>query len=359
MAITNNSTYILFTVGDPCGVGPEVTLKAVSKLPENTSIKPILIGNSNIISERIHSLKRLGIGFTKEIVKVENINDVKTLPSNNIPVINIGKDKAQHSLGKPTDESGEEAIEAVLFACNILRDNPNLKLITSPMSKQAIQMGQYHRFKGHKEIFQDQFPGSEVINMIVTYPFARHPLRLVHVTSHIPLRQISSFLVSTEGKEKIFQTIKSTWKNLIRLGLRDPHIAVTGINPHLEEWEDIQSIGKLGREERISILPTVEALKSDGMKVFGPMTADSAYRNARMGKYDVVVSMFHDQSHIVANSTPNGFRSNIILSLGLPFMRLSTSHGVALDIAHNYVADSTPIEYCIKFASKSTISKLE
>ncbi len=344
----DNKSVILLTLGDPTGIGPEIVLRALSRFQYSQSSKLICIGSARVLRERERALGNQGIRIT--IVDANSLNEAVSSNQNSIFMLDVTKsDKHQYVLGHPDAESGILAVDSVLFAIDALKGFTDFSLVTTPISKYAIQLGKYSCFKGHNEIFKEKFETSQIINMLITFPFEDNPLRLVHVTSHVPLREVSNILLSPKGIELIVQTTELTYEGLLKMRIKDPRIVITGFNPHLEEWGDELKKGMLGKEEECSIQPAVDILKVKGLTVHGPMTADSAYRHARMGEYDAVVSMYHDQSHIVANSDPKGFATSIIVTLGLPFLRLSTSHGPAVDIADKFNADARPIENCIKY----------
>jgi 4-hydroxy-L-threonine phosphate dehydrogenase PdxA len=354
--MTQKPNIILLTLGDPTGIGPEVILRALYNLNIWDMVVPICVGSRKVLLDRTRLLGRQGLEFP-QIEEIKSLDDIPSLSTKALFIVDVtNNSEFEYSLGHPNKVSGEIAVDSVLTAIDILKNKPGLSLITAPLSKQAIQLGKYSRYKGHKEIFEEQFDGVSTINMIVTYPFSKSPLRLVHVTSHVPLREVSGLLLSSKGIDKVIQTVELTCAGLDRIGVIQPRVAVTGFNPHLEEWEDGMR-GELGKEEKHTIVPAVETLRKRGVTISGPITADTAYRRARMGDFDVVVSMFHDQSHIVANSGPKEFSSNIIITMGLPFLRLSTSHGPALDIAHSLKADDRPIRNCIKLVIRNSNSQ--
>jgi 4-hydroxythreonine-4-phosphate dehydrogenase len=338
-------------MGDASGIGPEIILKTVYSV-QRRNTRFVCIGSYQIMEERAYDLRRLG--FPVKIIGIKSVEEATSADPQVLYLLDITKDnKIEYDLGKVSPGSAEHAVDAVLEALSIAKRMPDINLITAPLSKQAIQLTKYKNFKGHKEILDDFF-NIRTLNMIISSPFSKNPLRLVHVTSHIPLRRVSEFLLSENAAGKIEQIINLANSGLEKLGIESPRIAVTGINPHLEEWDEDER-GGLGKEEKYSILPAIKNLQANGLLVEGPMTADTAYRLMKQGNYDLTVGMFHDQSHIVSNSLPQFFSTNIIITIGLPFLRLSTSHGLALDIANKFVADPTQMINCVRFILKKAL----
>lgn len=336
----------MFTHGDPSGIGPEILLRSLKNMELRNAITPVCVGSEWILKE-CQEILRLDLSIKKIHTFDESIFSEQEV----VYLIDPISNPSRHIIrGKPNALSGEYAIESVLAACKILQVQKNISLITAPISKKAIQLSKYHHYKGHSEILQEQFAvgKNSMKNMLVVHPFSPHPLRMVHVTSHIPLRQVSSFLLSEDGKASIAKTVQLACDGLKKLGITNPRIAVTGINPHLEEWGDKDAWGNWGMEEVNAILPTIDLLKSRGIQVFGPFTPDSAYRQARKGEFDAVVAMFHDQSHIAALADPDTFDETVIFTIGTPFFRMSTSHGTAADIADKFAANPKPFENCIR-----------
>lgn len=343
---------IIFSLGDPTGIGPEIVVRALANPKLANRIIPVCIGNGVVIRE---CMEKLEADFTLREMSYYDTQLIKHDETNVVYLIEPPDiEKANFKRGHPDRLSGECAVQSILAACDILKSYTNYSLITAPLSKKAVQLGKYSKYKGYTEILAEQFllPQSNVKNMLIARPFSKHALRMTHVYSHVPLRKVPELIVTENGRAQIIRTIQLTWAGLVSLGITQPKIAVTGMNPHLEEWEDKDKWGQLGKEEIESIIPAIHQLQKDGLEVTGPMPADAAYRYARDGYVDGVVGMFHDQSHIAAQSDSDGMKHTIVFTIGTPFLRMSTSHGVATDIADQFRADSTPIENCIRMVLK-------
>jgi 4-hydroxythreonine-4-phosphate dehydrogenase len=165
-----------------------------------------------------------------------------------------------------------------------------------------------------------------------------HELRVIHVTTHVSLRQVPDLVT----RERVLKTIRLAQKTMVGLGRRDARIAVAGLNPHAGED------GLFGDEEKKSIVPAIEAARAEGMTVIGPLPADTLFSRARGGEFDIVVAMYHDQGHIPVKTL--GFNydeatkrwtglSGVNVTVGLPFLRVSVDHGTAFDRAWKGIAN--------------------
>lgn len=304
------------TIGDPAGIGPEVVLKAIDAIG---SEELLLIGPLSIIdSER----KRLGISHIPEIV---DVGDEEKIP-----------------LGRPSRESGEIAYRTVIGAIQLLKENKITALVTAPVSKKAISMAGYD-FRGHTEMLADAFA---VRRFAMFFYSGRMNVSLV--TRHIPLSIVCKELSS----QRIYDTIKLTFEFLTRYAMvlrtrKKPIIGVLALNPHAGEG------GNIGNEEGKIILPAIRLAKRDGIDVKGPLVPDTAYLTAvrQSGEnFDAFVAMYHDQGLIPLKLLE--FERAVNITLGLPFLRTSPSHGTAYDIAGKGIADPRSMEKAIKMAIK-------
>jgi 4-hydroxythreonine-4-phosphate dehydrogenase len=165
-------------------------------------------------------------------------------------------------------------------------------------------------------------------------------LRVTHVTRHIPFKEIAAQLT----QEKVLQTILVTDRGLRDLGYPRPRLALAGLNPH--NGED----GLLGREEIEVLRPAVQAARTRGVEIEGPVPADSVFFQALQGRYDAVVTLYHDQGHIAVKA--HDFEHSITVTLGLPIARTSADHGTAFDIAGRGIAHEQSMLAAIKEAAQ-------
>jgi 4-hydroxythreonine-4-phosphate dehydrogenase len=301
------------TIGDPSGIGPEVTLKAVDKIGYNNLL---LIGPLSVIERE---RKKLGTSHMPEVVDVEY--------------------GAEIPFGKPSMEGGEIAHRTLLCAIKLLKENKITSLVTAPVSKKAISMAGYD-FRGHTEMLADAF-GVKRFAMF----FYSGELNVTLVTRHIPLSMVSREL----STQKIYDAIKLTYEFLSKHNdvlhvLGNPKIGVLGLNPHAGEG------GNIGDEEGRIILPAIELAREEGMDVKGPLVPDTAYLTVIRRNFDAFVAIYHDQGLIPLKLLK--FDSAVNITLGLPFIRTSPSHGTAYDIAGKGIADTGGMEAAIRMAIK-------
>ncbi|OYD15555.1 4-hydroxythreonine-4-phosphate dehydrogenase PdxA, partial [candidate division WOR-3 bacterium JGI_Cruoil_03_44_89] len=286
---------------------PEVTLKAIDRIRYD---EVLLIGPLSVVEREG---KRLGISHTPGVVDVG--------------------DGAEIPFGRPSPEGGELAHRTLIRAIQLLKKKKISSLVTAPVSKKAISMAGYD-FSGHTEMLADAFG----VGRFAMF-FYSGKMNVALVTRHIPLSVVSKEL----SIQKIYDTIELTYEflskysRILRTGKR-PAIGVLALNPHAGEG------GNIGDEEEKIILPAIELARRDGMYVEGPLVPDIAYR----GDFDAFVAMYHDQGLIPMKLLKFGSAVNI--TLGLPFIRTSPSHGTAYDIAGRGIADTGGMEAAIRMA---------
>ncbi|MBF0619742.1 MAG: 4-hydroxythreonine-4-phosphate dehydrogenase PdxA [Candidatus Omnitrophica bacterium] len=303
---------ILITLGDPAGVGHEVTAAALLRagIPELASF--ILIGNKDVFSRYWPQGKSL-----PQFLHVE-------------PRLGV-----VHEPGKPSSHSGFDSLQYLEHAVGMLQKGEADALVTAPVSKELI--AEYiPGFKGHTTYLANAFarPNVEMV-------FVADDLKMVLVTRHIPLKDVASAVT----KDKVLAVIRSTHSFLVqRFGLQSPKIAVCGLNPHAGEG------GHIGREEVEHIIPALEEAKKSGINVAGPFPADTLFEPRNLKGYDLVVSMYHDQGLPLLKA--QYFDRLVNLSVGLPFVRTSPAHGTAFGIAGKGLADPGSMAASICLAAK-------
>jgi 4-hydroxythreonine-4-phosphate dehydrogenase len=215
-------------------------------------------------------------------------------------------------------------------------------LVTAPISKEALNAAGYP-FPGHTELLAKMTGSRDVVMML-----AGPRLRVALVTTHLSLRQVPGALT----RERIERTIEITYRGLqYYWGIPTPRLAVAGLNPHAGEG------GIFGSEEKEVIIPAVEECRQKGMMIFGPLPSDSLFFHAASGRYDAVVSMYHDQGLIPLKLLH--FREGVNITLGLPIIRTSVDHGTGYDIVGQGVADATSLINAILTAARMALTKRE
>lgn len=331
------------TMGDPAGVGPEITVKALAKPALYERCRPLVVGDAAVL-ERAAALT----GHPKiRIHPVKDVSEAEFMPGT-IDVLDqkkVNMDRLE--IGKVSAMAGDAAFGYVKKVIELALENRVDATVTNPLNKEAINLAGHH-YSGHTEIYAD-LTGTKKYTMML----AHHNLRVVHVSTHVSLREACDRV----KKERIVEVIRIADRACREMGIKTPEIAVAGLNPHCGEG------GLFGREEIEEIAPAVEAAKAEGIRASGPIPADTVFSKARGGWYDCVVAMYHDQGHIPLKVV--GFVYNeregkwdavegVNITLGLPVIRTSVDHGTAFDQAGTGKADEkslvNAIDYAISFA---------
>lgn len=301
------------TMGDPCGIGPEVIAKALAKPSLRTSAQFLIIGDYRVYQR--YSRKRRDDGFV----------DLRNMPSNRL------------RLGSPNAASARASLEYLQYAIGLLKEKKITSLVTAPLCKKAISsLGV--PFCGHTEYLAEAFNVKRFGMMFVT-----DRLKTSLVTRHLPLSSVPQAIDSS----KIDTTLGLTHETLQKFfKIKKPMIAVCGLNPHAGEG------GQIGREELTKIIPAIKKANQKGLKIFGPFAADTLFCPGTVSNYDAIVAMYHDQGLIPMKSLY--FRKVVNLTMGLPFVRTSPAHGTAFDIAGKNVADPSSMREAIKLAVELT-----
>jgi len=304
------------TMGDPSGIGPEVTAKALMERSIYEKCRPVVVGSAAALNDAL----RL-IGSSVSARAAHSLDDISGQPGT-IDVLDIGNlvyEKLER--GKVSAEAGRASVEWVLKAGELATSGQAQAIVTAPINKEACSLAGYKDI-GHMEIFQRQTGAVEVATMLMA-----DTLRVVHLTTHRALRVACDYVT----KENVLAKIVLTDESFRKWGFPTPRIGVAALNPHASDG------GLLGDEEEEQITPAILEARSRGVETTGPVPADTVFNQAIDGKFDVVLAMYHDQGHI-AIKVHNWARS-ISVNLGLPFIRTSVDHGTAFDIAGKGIAD--------------------
>jgi 4-hydroxythreonine-4-phosphate dehydrogenase len=240
-------------------------------------------------------------------------------------------------MGKVQALGGEAAYAAIRASIDLAMAGRVAGVATTPINKESLKAAKIP-FIGHTEMFAEHTGAREEMTM-----FTISGLKIFFLTRHLSLveacRQIT--------RERTLKGIENSMKALRQLGIEAPHLAVAALNPH--GGED----GLFGREEMDAITPAIEAARARGMRVSGPVPADSVFHMARIGRYDAVLSLYHDQGHIAAKMMD--FEKTVSVTLGLPILRTSVDHGTAFDIAGTGKASAVSMIEAIKVAAEYVV----
>jgi 4-hydroxythreonine-4-phosphate dehydrogenase len=295
------------TVGDPAGIGPEITLKAA--VDERTRVARLLaIGSLEALRaarDVVPDGPRLNEVASPEQAAFEpGTLDVLTVPSD-----------VRVAWGQLSAEAGKIAFDSVARAIELASAGAIDGIVTAPLNKEAIKLGG-HPYPGHTEILAE-LTGTKDFAMMLT----AHKLRVVHVTTHVGIREMLDRVTT----ERVLTTIRLADKALRDMGIERPSVGVAGLNPHAGEG------GLFGDEEGRVITPAIERARAEGIDATGPWPPDTLFGRAVAGDFDVAIAMFHDQGHIAVKVL--GFETGVNATIGLPIVRTSVDHGTAFDIA--------------------------
>jgi len=300
----SNKKVIAVTMGDPKGIGPEVVSKALAKLAR--------------MSPR---LKHSGVNCAKQFhfIVIGDKKILRRLPSS-VEVIDV-----------PYKTAGEGSLKFLDKAITLIKGGLADALVTAPLCKQAVSRYCPH-FVGHTEYLAQAFKVKNFDMM-----FIAPGIRLTIVTRHVPLKDVPKLITQKGVFDSIVlmaRTLKDSFK------IRDPKIAVFGLNPHAGEG------GLLGTEDLKAILPAILKAKAKGIRASGPWSADTFF--AYQGSYDGIIAMYHDQGLVPLKSMY--MKQLVNFTAGLPFVRTSPAHGTAFDIAGKNKADPSSMFWALKLA---------
>ena len=347
-------------MGDPCGNGPEITIKALSDPELYRKGRPIVIGDAACMQYALETAERIGV-VKKGTLAVHLVHSVDealfTFGSIDVYDLGIVTDISDRKFGIACPLGGEAAFQYVKKVIELAMEGQVDATVTNALSKEAINMAGHH-FSGHTEIYA-HFTGTEKYTMML----AHENLRVVHVSTHVSLREACDRV----KKDRVLDCIRIANDGCRSLGIQSPKVAVAGLNPHCGED------GLFGREEIDEIQPAINAALAEGICIPDgkPTPADTVFSKAIGGWYDIVVCMYHDQGHIPLKV--KGFVYNreagkwdavagVNVTLGLPIIRTSVDHGTGFGHAGQGYANElslvNAIDYAIRFAAyRSTVKQ--
>ena len=334
------------TMGDPARIGPEITVKALSDPAIYEKCSPIIIGDAAVMEA--------AVGIVGKNVKINAVSDVKEAKFE-FGIIDVYDmklvDMDKLERGVVSAMAGNAAFQYVKKVIELAMNHEVDATVTNALNKEAMNLAGHH-YSGHTEIYAE-YTGTKKYTMML----AHENLRVVHVSTHVSLREACDRV----KKDRVLEVIRIADQACKELGIKEPKIGVAGLNPHSGEN------GMFGREEIEEITPAIEAAKGEGIIVDGPVPPDTVFSKARGGWYDIVVAMYHDQGHIplkvvgfVYNQAEQKWDAvaGVNITLGLPIIRASVDHGTAFDQAGKGVANELSLinamDYAIRMSEGRT-----
>ncbi len=328
------------TMGDPAGVGPEITVRALARPDVAAGCRGIVIGDGSVVQATLDLL-----GAPSRLHAVRSVADCAFAPGT-IECLDLENvDLATLPRGAVSAAAGRAAYAYIETGVRLCQAGHVEALVTAPINKEALAAaGLPHT--GHTEILA-RLSGTRDFAMLLVGP----GLRVIHVTTHVALRRVPELVT----RERVLRVIRLAQQSAASLGVARPRIAVCGLNPHAGED------GLFGDEEQREIVPAVAAARAEGLDVSGPIPADTLFARARGGEFDIVVAMYHDQGHVPVKTL--GFTydqtsgrwtglSGVNVTVGLPFLRVSVDHGTAFDRAWQAVANPDSMIEAIEVAAR-------
>jgi len=312
---------LAITTGEPAGVGPELS----AALDPNGPARIVLLGDRALLTQRA---RQAGL-----LVRFTDYTADGSAPAGHIEV-------QHHPLlapcvaGQP-DAANADYVLALLDAALLGCDRGEFDaMVTAPLHKGVIRDAGYEDFTGHTEYLAERCGTPQVVMMLVGAK-----LRVALATTHLPLREVPDALTAAS----LMQTLRILHADLIsKFGIAQPRILVAGLNPHAGEG------GHMGTEEIYTISPVLDYLRGEGMKLVGPLPADTMFNPNILQQGDAVLAMYHDQGLPVLKFASFGHGVNV--TLGLPIIRTSVDHGTAVDLAGTGRADPGSMRAAVALA---------
>ena len=309
---------IIYSPGDPAGIGPDLFLSLLNEdFFRFIKANVVCIGDEKLFASRAKEL-----GYSFEISTFTDINDV----NEKVGCLEIMK-CPDISSGRLNSINSEYVIKNLDFGIDVCMKSKGLGLVTGPISKENIVEGGYS-FSGHTERIMEKTNSDDVLMLL-----ASERLKVALATTHMPLNKVSESITTDLiiNKVKILnQELKS------KFNIAKPKISLLGLNPHAGEG------GKLGKEEIEIIIPAVKELIASNIDVSMPLSADTAFNKNLLDETDAYFAMYHDQGLPVLKAL--SFGDSINITLGVPIVRTSDDHGVALDIAGKGIANNSSLK---------------
>jgi 4-hydroxythreonine-4-phosphate dehydrogenase len=331
--------HLAVTMGDPAGIGPEIIVKACSRLRkrlEDADLRLLIIGSGRAFEQ---ANQKLAAGLDVTYVEVDDAN----WP--NLSFLQADEEGTPILPGVMSADGGRFSYKAVEQGVRLALSGRVGGIVTAPLNKEALNKAGYH-YPGHTEMLAE-LTGVRGSVMLL----AHGNMRVSHVSTHVALQDVPARLTP----ERLRHVIDLTHSALLNIGIASPRIAVAALNPHAGEG------GLFGRQDMDVSQPTIERAVSDGLDVVGPVPGDTVFVKLRAGQYDAVVAMYHDQGHIPVKLL--GFEvdpetgkwqelSGVNITLGLPIIRTSVDHGTAFDIAGKGIANERSMIEAIEYAER-------
>ncbi|HEY1474071.1 MAG TPA: 4-hydroxythreonine-4-phosphate dehydrogenase PdxA [Pseudolabrys sp.] len=324
---------LALTVGEPAGIGPDLTLAVWRRRVELDLPAFYLIGDADFLGSRARAL---GLDVPLAIVAP---HEAPAVFERALPVVPLGL-PVTAAPGKPDASSAPAAIASIRRAVGDVLAGRAAAIVTNPVAKNVLYKSGFAE-PGHTEFLAklaSEATGKTAHPVMMLWSAE---LAVVPVTIHLPLREVVSHLT----RELVLESGRIVARDLAaRFGIARPRLAVAGLNPHAGEE------GAMGEEDRVIVAPAVNQLRAEGIDAIGPLPADTLFHAKARATYDVALCMYHDQALIPIKTL--AFERAVNVTLGLPFVRTSPDHGTAFDIAGQGKADPSSLVAALALAAR-------
>lgn len=328
------------SMGDPAGIGPEVVVKALMERHIHDLCVPVVVADPEV-------MRRTAADVVGTDMKI-NVVDSPAKALGEFGIMDVlppeGVSLGDFALGKVDARCGDAAFRSVATVIRLAMNGELDGTVTAPLNKEAMNLAGHH-YDGHTEIYA-KLTGTEKYSMML----ADGKLRVVHVSTHVPLARVSSLIT----RERVLNVIRLGHDACKKIGVAVPRVGVAGFNPHAGEN------GLFGNEEIDCIAPAIADAVKEGIDASGPFSPDTVFCKAAGGGFDIVVAMYHDQGHIPlkmlsfkyddATGTWSGM-TGVNITLGLPIVRSSVDHGTAFENAGKNVASALSMIHAIEYGA--------
>ena len=316
-------------MGDPAGIGPEIVVKALSSKEVYDNARPVIIGDRKVIK---NASKFTGSDIDINVINNPSEGIYEEGILNLIDFDNVNMD--EFKIGEISGMCGQAAYDYIEKSIELANSKEVAAVATTPINKESLQAAGVP-YIGHTEIFGALTKTKDPLTM-----FEVRGMRVFFLTRHVSLREACDLVT----KDRIKDYVKRCKEVLKILGVEEGTMAIAGLNPHSGEH------GLFGYEEVHEITPAVLELQEEGYDVVGPIGADSVFHLALQGRYNSVLSLYHDQGHIATKTLD--FERTIAITGGMPILRTSVDHGTALDIAGKGIASEVSMVEAILLGAK-------
>lgn len=306
---TDHIPILAVTLGDPAGIGPELVARTLADPPTDPPARAVAVGDARALQRAVDVC-----GLRLRTRPVASPGGARFEPGT-VDVLDTGVLHDDPPWGQVSADAGRAAVAAVEVAAMAALHREVDAVVTAPIHKEAIWAAG-SRHLGHTELL-GELTGSDRFNTM----FVVRGLKIFFTTRHVGLREALDGIT----RATVLGAIRDSWTALRVLGHDEPTLAVAAVNPHAGEG------GRFGDEEVEHVGPACEDARAEGIPVVGPVPADAVFHQGLDGRYDAVLSHFHDQGHIAAKTVD--FYEAVTVTVGLPIVRVSVDHGTAFDIA--------------------------